>query len=66
MKNRSYLDDFKSKYSFLEDYGFVLANDSCNPDRLCYKNKFGEIVLWTKNRKGAFFNAPFLILWLNY
>ena len=51
MKNRSYLDDFKSKYSFLEDYGFVLANDSCNPDRLCYKNKFGEIVLWTKNKK---------------
>lgn len=61
MKNRSYLDDFKSKYKFLEDYGFVLANDSCNPDRLCYKNKFGEIVLWTKNKKGAFCSIEFYV-----
>lgn len=61
MKNRSYLDDFRSKYKFLEEYGFVLANDSCNPERLCYKNKFGEIVLWTKNEKGAFCSPAFYV-----
>lgn len=61
MKSRSYLEDFKSKYSFLEDYGFVLSNDSCNPERLCYKNMYGEIVLWTKNERTAFCIRDFYV-----
>lgn len=42
---KSYLNEFKAKYGFLEEYGFILSIDPHNPDRLCYKNYFGEIVL---------------------
>ena len=48
----SYIKEFKKKYKFLEKYGFVLAIDPCNPDRLCYKNSFGEIVLWVNDELG--------------
>ena len=34
-------NEYREYFNLLEDYGFVLANDSCKPDRLCYKNKFG-------------------------
>lgn len=47
-----YIKEFKKKYKFLEKYGFVLAVDPCNPDRLCYKNSFGEIVLWVNDELG--------------
>ena len=48
----SYIKEFNKKYKFLEKYGFVLAVDPCNPDRLCYKNSFGEIVLWVNDKLG--------------
>ena len=48
----SYIKEFKKKYKFLEKYGFILAIDPCNPDRLCYKNSFGEIVLWVNDELG--------------
>lgn len=52
--SKSYFKEFQKKYKFLEKYGFVLANDPCNPDRLCYKNSFGEIVLWVDHELGPF------------
>ncbi len=56
--SESYLEEFRRKYNFLEEYGFVLTNDPCNPDRLCYKNAFGEIFLWVNHQMGVF--SPFI------
>lgn len=43
---KNYAQDFKEKYSFLEEYGFVFAVDPFNSNRPCYKNLYGEIILW--------------------
>lgn len=61
---KTYLEEFKEKYGFLEDYGFILAVDPYNPKRLCYKNAFGEIVLWTNNEKN-FFNSYQIYVQIN-
>lgn len=55
---KSYVEEFKNKYSFFEDYGFILANDPCNPERLCYKNLYGEIVIWCKDELSLF--SPYI------
>ena len=39
---KKYAQDFKEKYSFLEEYGFVFAVDPFNSNRPCYKNLYGE------------------------
>ena len=53
MRN-NYALDFKDKYSFLEEYGFVFSNDPFNPNRPCYKNLHGEIILWVQHDSGSF------------
>lgn len=44
--SKSFIEDFKKEFSFLEEYGFVFATDPCNTNRPCYKNNYGEIILW--------------------
>lgn len=44
MKN--YALKFKEDYKFLEDYGFCFTVDPHNSNRPCYKNRYGEIILW--------------------
>ena len=44
--NKSFVLQFKEEFSFLTKYGFVFAKDPLNPNRPCYKNKYGEIVMW--------------------
>lgn len=43
---KSFALDFKEKFSFLEEYGFVFAVDPFNKERPCYKNLHGEIIMW--------------------
>lgn len=45
---KDYIEEYKDKFSFLSNYGFVFSVDPHNPDKLCYKNAFGEIVLGVK------------------
>lgn len=48
-KNNAFVLELKNKLGFLEDYGFILAFDPCNLNRPCYKNRYGEIVIWRNN-----------------
>ncbi len=48
-KNNVFVLELKKKLGFLEDYGFVLTFDPCNHNRPCYKNRYGEIVIWSNN-----------------
>ena len=41
--SKSFIEEFKKEFSFLEEYGFVFSIDPCNPNRPCYKNNYGEI-----------------------
>ena len=43
---KSFALDFKEKFRFLEEYGFVFAVDPFNKERPCYKNLQGEIIMW--------------------
>lgn len=47
MKN--YALKFKDDYKFLEDYGFCFTVDPHNSNRPCYKNRYGEIILWVNS-----------------
>lgn len=38
-------EKFKEDFQFLEQYGFVFDIDPYNEERLCYRNRFGEIIL---------------------
>lgn len=43
---RNYAEKFKEDYKFLEKYGFCFTKDPHNAERPCYKNRYGEIILW--------------------
>ncbi len=43
---KSYVEKMRQLFGFLEEYGFSLTNDPFNPERLCYQNEYGEIVIW--------------------
>ncbi len=38
-------EKFKDEFQFLEKYGFAFDVDPYNEERLCYRNRFGEIIL---------------------
>ena len=40
---------FKDQYAFLREWGFVFSTDPYNSERPCYKNRYGEIILWVKS-----------------
>lgn len=50
---KTFVKKFKDEYQFLEDYGFVFDIDPYNPNRMCYKNNHGEIVLWINSNRGS-------------
>lgn len=41
----SFAQAIKNSLGFLEEYGFVFTTNPQNPERPCYKNQFGEIVV---------------------
>ena len=49
---KNFIEKFKNDFKFLEAYGFVFSSDPCNPNRPCYKNNHGEIVLWIESSSG--------------
>ena len=49
---KNFIEEYKDKFSFLSDYGFVLTVDPHNPNKPCFKNYFGEIVFGLKNDNG--------------
>ncbi len=50
--SKSFIEDIKKEFNFLEEYGFVFSIDPCNPNRPCYKNNYGEIVYWIDSNSG--------------
>ena len=54
MMSKNFIVDFKNDFKFLEEYGFVFSVDPCNPNRPCYKNNHGEIILWIQTNSGIF------------
>ena len=54
MMSKNFIVDFKNDFKFLEEYGFVFSVDPCNPNRPCYKNNHGEIILWIQTKSGIF------------
>lgn len=51
--SKSFIEDFKRDFKFLEDYGFVFAVDPYNPNRPCYMNNYGEIFYWVQTSSGT-------------
>lgn len=51
---KKYAEIFKEKYSFLEEYGFIFSSDPFNPERPCYKNLYGQIVVWFIHNSGLY------------
>lgn len=50
--SKSFIEDFKKEFNFLEEYGFVFSKDPCNSNRPCYKNNYGEIICWINSYSG--------------
>ena len=44
-----YAKYFEERYAFLREWGFVFSVDPYNHERPCYKNRYGEIILWVKS-----------------
>ena len=55
--SKSFIEEFKKEFSFLEEYGFVFSIDPCNPNRPCYKNNYGEIIYWIDSNSGIGWNT---------
>lgn len=55
----NYAEKFKNDYQFLKKYGFVFSRDPFNDERPCYKNRYGEIILWTQS--GSVYGAELYI-----
>ena len=55
--SKSFIDEFKHDFSFLEEYGFVFTADPNNPNRPCYKNNYGEILYWIEPYSGCGFTT---------